>query len=103
MAKPKYDGVVQAVRYDDQGQVLWVRAFLRRGQIWSDHIMLERDALIEQIKSGKQIVVGKRIPYLGATFETTEPIKLVKTNSHEVIVSGDTQAKSDLLEGVPLI
>lgn len=103
MAKPKYDGVVQAVRYDDQGQVLWVRAFLRRGQIWSDYIMLERDALIEKIKSGKQIVVGERIPYFGSTFKTTEPIKLVKANNHEVIVSGDTQAKSDSLEGVPLI
>lgn len=103
MAKPKYDGVVQAVRYDDQGQVLWVRAFLRRGQIWSDHIMLERNELIEQIKSGKQIVVGERIPLLGATFETTVPIKVVKTNSHEVLISGDTQANSDSLEGVPLI
>ena len=103
MAKPKYDGVVEAVRYDDQGQVLWVRAFLRRGQIWSDHIMLERSALIEQIKSGKQIVVGKRIPLLGATFETTVPIKVVKANSHEVLISGDTQANSDFLEGVPLI
>jgi hypothetical protein len=103
MAKPKYDGVVQAVRYDDQGQVLWVRAFLRRGQIWSDHIMLERNELIAQIKSGKQIVVGERIPLLGATFETTVPIKVVKTNSHEVLISGDTQANSDSLEGVPLI
>ena len=103
MAKPKYDGVVQAVRYDDQGQVLWVRAFLRRGQIWSDHIMLDRNELIEQIKSGKQIVVGERIPLLGATFETTVPIKVVKTNSHEVLISGDTQANSDSLEGVPLI
>lgn len=103
MAKPKYDGVVQAVRYDDQGQVLWVRAFLRRGQIWSDHIMLDRNELIEQIKSGKQIVVGERIPLLGATFETTVPIKVVKTNNHEVLISGDTQANSDSLEGVPLI
>ena len=103
MAKPKYDGVVQAVRYDDQGQVLWVRAFLRRGHIWSDHIMLKRNALIEQIKSGKRIVVGDRIPLLGATFETTVPVQVVKVNSHEILISGDTQAKSDSLEGVPLI
>jgi len=103
MAKPKYDGVVQAVRYDDQGQVLWVRAFLRRGQVWSDHIMLKRSALIEQIKSGKRIVVGERTPLLGATFETTDPVKVVKVNSHELLISGDTQAKTDSLAGVPLI
>jgi hypothetical protein len=103
MAKPKIDGVVQAVRYDDQGQVLWVRAYLKRGQVWTDHIMLDRDQLVEQIKSGKQIVVGKRIPYLGATFETSVPLKVVNANSHEILVSGDSQAKSDYLEGVPLI
>ena len=103
MAKPRYDGVVQAVRYDDQGQVLWVRAFLRRGQIWSDQIMLTRSALIEQIKSGKRIVVGERIRFMGATFETTDPVSVVNVNGHEVLITGDTQAKTDSLAGVPLI
>ncbi|MES0360496.1 MAG: hypothetical protein ABUK20_06235 [Anaerolineales bacterium] len=103
MAKPKYDGVVQAVRYDDQGQVLWVRAFLRRGQVWSDQIILKRGALIEQIKSGKRIVAGERTRFLGATFETTDPVTVVKVNSHEVLVTGDTQSKTDSLTGVPLI
>lgn len=103
MAKPKYDGVVEAVRYDDQGQVLWVRAFLRRGQAWSDQIILKRSALIELIKSGKRIVVGERTPFLGATFETTDPVTVVKVNSHEVLITGDTKAKTDSLAGVPLI
>ena len=103
MAKPRYDGVVQAVRYDDQGQVLWVRAFLRRGQIWSDQIMLTRSALIEQIKSGKRIVVGERTRFMGATFETTDLVAVVYVNSHEVLTTGDTQAKTDSLAGVPLI
>jgi len=103
MAKPKYDGVVQAVRYDDQGQVLWVRAFLRRGQAWSDQIILKRIALIELIKSGKRIVVGERTKFLGATFETADPVTVVKVNGHEVLVTGDTQAKKDSLAGVPLI
>jgi hypothetical protein len=65
--------------------------------------MLKRSALIEQIKSGKRIVVGERIPLLGAAFETTVPVQVVKVNSHEILISGDTQAKSDSLEGVPLI
>jgi len=103
MAKPKFDGVVQAVRYDDQGQVLWVRAFLRRGPIWSDHIQLDRNDLIAILKSGMQIMTGERISYYGSTFETFKPVKVVKVNSHEILIAGDVRADTDCLEGVPLI
>jgi hypothetical protein len=103
MAKPKYDGVVQAVRYDDKGNVLWVRAFLRRGPIWSDHIQLDRNDLIDKINSGMTIMTGERLPYYGSTFETSTPVKVVKINSHEILIAGDVQGESDCLEGVPLI
>jgi hypothetical protein len=103
MAKPKYDGVIQAVRYDNKGKVLWVRAFLRRGPIWSDHIQLDRDDLIGKLKSGMQIMTGKRVSYYGSTFETSKPVKVVKVNSHELLIAGDVQGESDCLEGVPLI
>jgi hypothetical protein len=103
MAKPKYDGVIQAVRYDDQGQVVWVRGFLRRGPIWSDHIQLDRQELIDKINSGKVLMAGERIPYLGNTFETSNPIKVVQVDQKEIIVTGDGGEKTDNLEGVPLI
>ena len=103
MAKSKYDGVIQAVRYDEEGKVLWVRAFLRRGPIWSDHIHLDRSELIEKIKSGMQVVTGKRLPYYGSTFETFKPVNVVKVNGHEILLAGDGKGKSDYLEGVPLI
>lgn len=103
MAKSKYDGVVQAVRYDEEGKVLWVRAFLRRGSIWSDHIHLDRSELIEKINSGMKIVSGERLPYYGNTFETFKPVKVVKVNSHEILTAGDVKGESDYLEGVPLI
>lgn len=103
MAKPKLDGVIQAVRYDDQGQVIWVRGFLRRGPIWSDHIQLDRQELIDKLNSGMVLMTGERIPYLGGTFETSNPIKVVNVDQKEIIVSGDGGAKNDNLEGVPLI
>jgi hypothetical protein len=103
MAKPKFDGVIQAVHYDEQGQVLWVRAFLRRGPIWSDHIQINREELIKKLHSGMRLVTGHRIPYYGGTFETSEPVKVVKVNSHEILVTGDGQIERDYLEGVPLI
>ncbi|MCJ7537181.1 MAG: hypothetical protein WA997_15455 [Anaerolineales bacterium] len=103
MAKVDYDGVVQAVHYDDLGQVMWVRAFLRRGAVWSDYIQLERGDLVEKINSGLRFRTGERIPYLGGTFETTFLVELVKVNSHELLVAGDGQTETDRLEGVPLI
>ena len=103
MAKPKYDGVIEAVRYDDQGQVIWVRGFLRRGPIWSDHIQLDRQELIEKLNSGMVLMTGERIPYLGSTFETSNKVKIVKVDQKEIIVTGDGGAKTDNLEGVPLI
>jgi len=103
MAKVDYDGVVQAVHYDDQGQVKWVRAFLRRGPVWSDLVQMERDDLVDKINSGLRFRTGERLPYLGGTFETAYPLNLVKVNNHQVLVAGDEQAEMDSLEGVPLI
>ena len=31
--------------------MLWVRAYERRGKIFSDHVLLERQALIERLKA----------------------------------------------------
>ena len=52
MAKVKYDGVIEAVHYAADGQVEWVRAYLRRGPAFSDRIMLDRQTLIEDLKAG---------------------------------------------------
>jgi hypothetical protein len=103
MAKIDYDGVVQAVHYDDQGQVKWVRAFLRRGPIWSDYMQIEREALVDKINSGVRFRIGERLPYKGGTFETGNAVELVEVNGHEVLVAGDRQSKTDHLEGVPQI
>lgn len=103
MAKPRYDGVVETARYGKDGQILWVRAHLRRGPTWSDHVLLDRKTLIEQIKSGRRFVVGKRIPRLAGTFEVSHPIHLVQENGQEFLVTGETASARDQLDGVPLI
>jgi hypothetical protein len=103
MAQTKYDGIIQAVRYDDQGRVMWVRAFLRRGPTWSDYMILDRQTLIDQIKSGKRFAAGQRIPQLATTFEIGAPVNLSQANGQEILVTGDNQAEKDRLDGVPLI
>ena len=103
MAKNKYDGVVEAVHYTPDGQVAWVRAYLRRGFIFSDRMMLDRETLIDQIKSGKRIVIGKRVPQMGANFEVSDTIKIVKQNGGESLAVGEAQPGQDHLAGVPII
>ena len=103
MAKAKYDGIVEAVRYDPDGKVKWVRAYLRRGQTFSDIVLLDRQTLAEQLKSGKQIMAGRRIPLQASTFEVTKPLRLIQQDKQDVLVTGDMTANKDCLEGVPVI
>jgi len=103
MARTKYDGIVQAVRYGEEGQILWVRAFLRRGPTWSDSLLIDRKALVDKLKSGKQFVIGKRVELMASTFETSSPIRLVMKNGQEILVAGEPGGEKDCLEGAPLV
>ena len=103
MAKLKFDVVVVAVHYTAEGNIDWVRAFERRGPIFSGRMMIKRQALAEQIKSGKRVVVGQRVDQMGGTFTTGEAVRLVPANSGEVFVTGTSQAGRDHLEGVPIV
>ena len=103
MAKQKYDGVIEAVHYKPDQQVDWVRVYLRRGPVFSDRVLLNRQVLIEQLDSGKKFMVGKRIPYNGATFNVSKSLSVVKENDKEILVTGDGQTGKDFLEGVPVV
>jgi len=103
MAKPKIDGVIEAVRYKPDGQILWVRAYLRRGPTYSDRILLDRQELIELLKSGKSFVSGARVELMASTFQVGQPVRLLENNGQEVLVTDETQSSQDRLEGVPLL
>ena len=103
MAKPKIDGVIEAVRYNPDGQVKWVRAYLRRGPTYSDRVLLDRQALIEQLKSGKQFMSGERVEQMASTFQLGKPVRLQQNNDQEILVTGEIQSSQDRLEGVPIL
>lgn len=103
MAKPKFDGVVEAVHYKPDGQVDWVRTYLRRGPTFSDYILLDRQTLIEHLKAGKRYFAGERVPQMASTFQMTQPLRVVTRDGKEILVTGDTQVDQDRLEGVPLL
>lgn len=102
--KQKYDGVVEAVHFDGDGTVKWVRAYVRRGPTFSDRVLITRQELIEKIKSGKSFLVGQRIPQLASTFDVSNPIRVIGSNNQEVLVSGLQEiAERDTLDGVPVV
>lgn len=96
----KFDGVIEAVRYEN-GQIVYVRAYERRGATFSDWVLLNRNDLIERLNKGKKFMTGQRKEFLASTFELGKSVQLVKHNDHEVIATRADAAR-DELEGVPV-
>ena len=103
MAKIRFDAVIDAVHYESDSKLKWVRAYLRRGPIFSDRVLLDRQSLIEQLKSGKKVYTGKRVPLMAGTFELSQPIRVVNKDNQEILVAGESQSEADLLEGIGVI
>ena len=103
MAKQKLDGVIQAVHYQADGQVAWVRAYLRRGPTFSDLILLDRSTLIAQLKSGKRYYSGQRVLQMASTFDIAEPLQLIEKDGKQILVVGNQAVERDQLAGVPVV
>jgi len=96
----KVDGVIEAVRYRN-GQIVMVRAYERRGATFSDHVLLERKALVERLQKGLRFSVGSREELKASTFKLGPEVQLVKQNGQEWIATRP-QATADLLDGAPV-
>jgi hypothetical protein len=85
----RYDGVVEAVRYSPDGRIAMVRVFERRGPVWSDRLLLDRDAFIRLLKAKKRFYIGKRVEYMAGTFQVDQAVRLAGSAGHEVLVTGE--------------
>ncbi len=103
MAEKKYDGVIEAVHFTPDGQVDWVRAYLRRGIAWADYTIIKRQDLIKEIQSGKKMMLGKRIEFMAGTFDVTLPVKVLGTNGQEVLSTSAEKTDRDCLEGAQIL
>jgi hypothetical protein len=101
MAGVKFDGVIESVRYAPDGNILIVRAYQRRGATFSDYVLLDRQALVDQLKKRKKYVIGRRKEQLASTFETSRSIRLIDDNGKEVITTSG-KADHDRLEETPV-
>ena len=103
MAKVKFDGVIEAVHYKPDGEVDWVRSYLRRGPTFSDRLLIDRQTLIEHLKAGKNYMVGQRVSQFASTFEVTVPVKVILKDGIDLLVAGEGASDHDNLAGVPII
>lgn len=103
MAQPKVDGVIEAVHYAVDGQVVWVRAYERRGPTFSDCVLISRADLISRLKSGKKYYAGQRKKYEASTFELAESVRVEQASGQEYLAVGPGKPGQDSLAGVPVI
>ena len=98
MARSKFDGVIEAVHYTPGGQIHVVRAYERRGAVWSDSVLLKREELVGRLKQGKRFVTGQRKTYLGSNFQIGRPVRVIKGS----VVTEGQASERDLLAEVPI-
>ncbi len=96
-ARKDFEIVVVAARYDSDGKLQLVQAYLRNGLIWHDIQLLDRETLIQYLGQGLRIVAGKPLNIEG-DFEVTAAIKHQLGND---ILAVDQKSARDELQ-VPL-
>jgi hypothetical protein len=101
MARKKYDGVIEAVRYAPNGQIDMVRMYELRWLVYSDQILLSRAALLEKLSQGKRFVTGQRKTYVGNVFETGKSVHISGT-SNAIITTKNQAGNQDFLANVPV-
>lgn len=93
----KMDTVLVAARYEPVGRgLVMARAYERRYAVWSDVVLLDRDDLLERLRSRKRVVTGTAGDLPG-DFVVLERVRLVDDGGQARIVAGDpSRGKDDL-------
>lgn len=103
MGNQPIDGVINAIRYGQDGNVVSVRIYERRGPTYSDWTIISREELVKRLKKKQLIVAGERKEKLASTFHAGLPIRLVGEPGQEKLVNTQKGVpEKDNLEGVPL-
>ena len=100
--KKPYDGVVVAARYTPQGEIDWVRAFVRHGFVFSDRMNMDRETLLKNLREGKKFKTGERITFQGNDFKISDDIQLIESDSGSKIIAGEVSKNRDSLGNIPI-
>jgi hypothetical protein len=100
-ARKEVDVVLIAARKDpENGHLMIAQACERRGPVWGDVKLLQRDAIIARIKEGKRVVTGRPTDLQG-DFEVFAPVQVSEQEGEEKLFTGTPSTKSEDL-GIPL-
>ena len=100
-ASRKLDVVIVAVRYSGRGKKLAQgQAYLRRGLVWGDLVLLSRDELAERVKDGQTVVTGKPAAIPGE-FIVFDHVRLAGSNGGLSLKAANPALQGDDL-GLPL-
>ena len=96
--------MVDAGHIGPDGELLWVRAYERRGPTWSDLVLLDRASLVRRLQAGKRFFIGKRRGQLASEFELSAPIRLSRDKKKPAILVGVSgKSEKDQIEALPLV
>jgi hypothetical protein len=100
-ASRKLDVVLVAARYGEEGDRLNIaRGYERRGFVWGDLVLFDRQTLIERLNAKKRVVTGYP-GELPGDFEVTATVHLMREGVTESLVANGHQSGRDDL-GLPL-
>ena len=102
MAKVVADGIVEAVRYNEQKNIKLARVYLRHGLVFTDCMLFTRDQLIEAIQSGKKFYSGSRKTYYASSFFLNQELCLHEQNETSFIGVKTSNSPHDDPEIAPL-
>lgn len=103
MTAEKIDYLIEAVRYQADGSVDFVRLYERRGASFSDRELFTRDQIVEVLKNRKLVFTGKRLASMASTFEVMSRVNFSDTDGKSVIYTLDEAPTQDTLENVPIL
>ncbi len=103
MFRRKIDGVIEAVKYNEDKSIDWVRFHERRGYAYSDRLLLDREQLIDRLEAGELFFTGQRTQYQGNTFNTQKKVITEDRSGNLVILTEGAETDHDHLEDVPVL
>jgi hypothetical protein len=98
----KADVVVVAARYEaGGGRLSQAQAYERRGSVWGDIVLLDREALLGKVRSRRKVFAGEARAEVPGDFILRGAIRARGAAGQAVLVQAASAAGADDL-GVPL-
>ena len=93
-ASRRLDLVLVAARYTPDGRLALAQGYERLGQVWTDLMLFDRASLIERLRAGKHVAVGRAAAVPG-DFEVQDAVVLAGANGRAVTRAARADSTKD--------